>query len=102
MGGNQLNLGIEIFNKFTDSEKFYSIKILEELYIKDELYTEEIYLIFNNKKRNSIRSILKKLEGSLMIQSTPSLDDPNKKIYSLTKSGESLIDIFYSKYPYIE
>lgn len=99
MSSKQEDLFVHAFKKFKPTDKFYAIKILEELLIKDELCIEDVYYVFSNKKKTKIRKILNELEKTQLIQEVDNNYEKNKKIYKITNSGEQLVISSYTSHP---
>ncbi|PAB61026.1 hypothetical protein [Anaeromicrobium sediminis] len=97
MSPKQEDIFLHLYAKFKPIDKFFAVKILEDLIIKGELYIEEIYLIFSNRKKAKIRKIIDELYKNHLIQET---DKNNKKIYKITNSGEQLIMESYKNHPF--
>ncbi|WP_105619693.1 hypothetical protein [Vallitalea okinawensis] len=98
MSSYQQDLFVHLFKSVNGLDKFFAVKILEQLVIKAELHIEEIYLIFGNHRKKTVRKILSLLEENHLVFSN---DSGNKKIYQITKSGEELVIQSYSNYPYL-
>gem|GEM_PF-6377662 len=98
----QMDLFVHCFKDLNNLDKFYAVKILEELLLKNTLNIEEIYLIFNNKKKPAVRKILDKLTSNQLIQQTEkSVNHNTEKRFRITNSGEKLVVESYSNYPFL-
>lgn len=91
----QLDFFVHSFNNFNNTNKFYAIKILEELIIKSSLHINNIYLIFDNYKMATVRSTLEDLEKCQLVTMN---DIGTKKVYSITESGEKLVMQYYNNF----
>lgn len=98
MNTHQQDLFVHLFQSVNGTDKFFAVKILEQLVIKSELHIEEIYFIFGNHRKKTVRKILSLLEENHLVLCK---DSGSKKIYQITKSGEELVIQSYSNYPYL-